>query len=210
MKLKVPFVRTPKYYKDKKIGICGPVALKSILSYYGVKASMGEVVKGSGMPKKGGTSIFGLAYFCLKNSLKVDYYSFNEIDKWGKSSKRIKDFVKKYNLVNNDKKFLSKCRKFDNFNSVRKKPAIKLIESFIDKKMPVLILFNVISLFGKDNPDLPWGSHYTVVVGYDKNNFYIHNNSWPKNEAYLKANKRHFMKTASSEGYSGEMLVISN
>ena len=84
MKLDVPFVKTLSQWKGN--GWCGPVALRSILSYYKVRGPIEEIVRIAKTPKSGGTPTFGLAHFCLTKGLNVEYVSEEELQSGEKYS----------------------------------------------------------------------------------------------------------------------------
>ena len=207
MKLDVPFVKTLSQWKGN--GWCGPVALRSILSCYKIRGPIEEIVRIAKTPDNDRTPTFGLAYFCLTKGLKVQYISEEEIQSGEKYSDRLKDFMNKGGFLPLESKMVIECKKFENYSYIKKKPDIKIIEKLLDQKIPILALFNVMHAFKKDSPDLFWGGHYTVIVGYDKSNFYIHNNSWPKNEAYMKINKKLFLESMSTDGFKRIIIAIS-
>ena len=209
MIIKVPFVRNLKKWKGK--GWCGPIALASILRYYGDKSSVEEIVKVADSSKRkgkaenaGGTSPEGLAFFCLSKGFNVDfvnrYKTFSYEQK--EYSQRYKKFLKKFGSKKYEQKFKKKCEKFSKYNFIRKNIILKDIKKYIKQKKPVLLYLNIAVPCEKDKL---W-PHYVVVVGYDKNNFYVHN-VYPKNKPYQKIPKRIFGKAWKSDGMN-DCLVI--
>ncbi|MFH1290753.1 MAG: C39 family peptidase [Nanoarchaeota archaeon] len=202
MKIKVPFVKTMK--KNRGRGWCGPVALASLLRHYKDKTPLEEVAKKAGTGKKGGTPPRGLAFFCLSNGFKVEYvseYAEFKINRRG-YSKRYRGFIREKERVGEDERFKKKCEKFSGYKFIKKKPTLKLIEKYLNKKRPILLHFNIAVALGSDK----FAPHYVVVVGYDKNNFYVHN-IFPKNKAYQKISKKVFARAYGSDGMNSPLIV---
>jgi hypothetical protein len=204
MKVKVPFVKGLKKWKGN--GWCGPIALASILRYYKDKSSVEDVSRKSGSLKKngGGTSPEGLVFFCLSKGFHVDYikkyktFSYNRKE----FSKEYKNFLMKVGLKELEKKFIKRCKKFPNYKEILRNPTIKDIEKYVNQKKPVLLYLNIAVPYKIDKL---W-PHYVAVVGYDKNNFYVHN-IYPKNTPYQKIPKKVFMEAWKSQGM-GDCIII--
>jgi len=65
-----------------------------------------------------------------------------------------------------------------------------------------LIMHNLAEVYGKKEL---W-MHYVVIVGFDKNNFYIHN-VFPRNKGFEKVQKSLLIKSMSSNGLSKCLII---
>ncbi len=202
MKLKVPFVRNLKKWKGR--GWCGPLALASVLRYYGHKDKVEEIVKKAGHLKGKGTAPQGLIGYCLNKGMQVDYLSLKEVQNSNNKnfSNNLQEFYKKVNTGKRDEAFLKKNKKFKGYNYIEKNSSVKDIEAILNKQRPILILHNLAEIYNKKEL---W-MHYVAIVGFDKNNFYIHN-VFPKNKKFEKVKKSLLMKSLSSNGLSKSLIV---
>jgi hypothetical protein len=210
MKLKVPFVRNLKRWKGN--GWCGPIALASLLRYYKDRSTIEEIVRGAESSKRkgleensGGTSPEGLAYFCLSRGFDVDFIDKHKIFSYNRKefSPRYKKFHKDFRSKEYSKKFHKKLKENTKYNFIKKNPTIKDIESYIKSKKPVLLYLNVAVLCNLQDKLWP---HYVLIVGEDKNNFYMHN-IYPKNKAYQKISKKIFKKSWESDGMNHTLII---
>lgn len=188
MKLKVPFIRGLKKWKGS--GWCGPIALKSILSYYKIISKVEEIVRIAGTLKQRGTPPNGLIYYCLSKGLKVTHMGWENYVRDNKSlfPPKLRKFFKNGKLEERDKKFLKKCEKLNNYNFIKKKVTLYDIETFIKEGKPVLLPLNLAIIYNRRNEIWP---HYVIAVGFDKKNFYMHN-IFPKNQSFQKVTKEIF------------------
>jgi hypothetical protein len=200
MKLKVPFQKGLKKWKNK--GWCGPITLASILRYYKVPYKIEDIVKYTGY--KTGISPKALAYYCLSKNMNVIYinkYSKPE-EEMKEVSARLRKFLKNVKSQEQNKKFQKKLEKSSKYKFVRKEPNIKDLEKYIKQYKPILIHLNIARIYKKK--DL-W-PHFITVVGFDKNNIYIHN-IYPKNTAYEKVPKELFKKAWNLDNWNKEALI---
>ena len=209
MKIKVPFVRNLKKWKGN--GWCGPIALASILRYYGDRSSVEEIMKGADSSKRkgkeensGGTSPEGLVFFCLSKGFNVDYINKYETFSYEQKeySKRFRKFLKDFGSKKYEQKFKVKNEKFSGYKFLRKSPTLNDIENYIRKKRPVLLYLNIAV---PCKVDKLW-PHYVVVVGFDDKNFYLHN-IYPKNKAYQKISKEVFAQSWNSDGMNDSLII---
>jgi len=202
MKLKVPFARNLNKWKGS--GWCGPLALASILRYYGYQDKIEEIVKKAGYLKGKGTTPQGLINYCLNKGMQVDYFSLKEIQTHENKqfSEKLQQFYKRVNSEKRDKIFLKKNKKFKGYNYIEKNSSVKDIEAILNKQRPILILHNLVEVYNKAEL---W-MHYVAIVGFDKNNFYVHN-VFPKNRRFEKVKKSLLMKSLSSNGLSKSLIV---
>lgn len=202
MKLDVPFVEGESRWKGK--GWCGPLALASLLSYYGFKDSVSEIAKGVGTHKNGGTSPNGLVNYCLEKGMNVIYFARREFEKNNdkKYSKRLQEFLTKMDNEKVDRDFWRKNRNKKKFVFIKRDAMNEDIEKFLDEGKPVVLVHNVSVLSEKDEM---W-PHYIVVVGYDEDSFYIHN-VYPKNQEFQKVDKKLLHDSRFSEGLGGNLIV---
>lgn len=202
MKLKVPFVRSLKVWKGR--GWCGPLALACVLRYYKFKDSVSEIVEMAGTHKNGGTVPHGLINVCLNKGMNVEYFSDKEIEenRNKKYSTELQDFLVSVDAEKLDKKFWKKNKSSGLFRFYRKGGTIDMIEKFLDDKKPVLIIHNVAVIYKEER----MSPHYIVIVGYDKDNFYIHNVA-RGNDAFQKVNKKLLDESWCSGGLDKQLIV---
>jgi len=198
--LDVPFVKNLKKWKGS--GWCGPIALASILRYYKDNSTVEKNADFSKASKLGGGTIpEGLVYFCLVNNYNVDFFRSNRFA-YKNYSKRYASVLKNIKAKELINEFNFKLLKSDKYNYIQKQPTLKEIKSYIDKKRPVLLYFNVAIIEGLNKI---W-PHYVVVVGYDKDYFYVHN-IYPKNIKYQQISKKLFEEAWKSD-YLNDFLMI--
>ena len=209
MKIKVPFVKNLKRWKGN--GWCGPIALASILRYYKDRSSVETIVKGADTSKRKGneensgvTSPEGLVFFCLSNGFNVDYINKYKTFSYEQKeySQRFKQFLRKFGAKKYEKIFKKKCEKFSEYKFIRESPTLKDIEKYIKQKKPVLLYLNIAI---PSNVDKLW-PHYVVVVGFDKESFYLHN-VYPKNKSFQKISKEVFAKSWKSDGMNDSLII---
>ncbi|NCN87088.1 hypothetical protein GW932_04600 [archaeon] len=202
-RIKVPFVKNSLLWKGK--GWCGPIALASLLRYYKNKSSVNEIAKISkSIKNSGGTIPEGLTYFCLSNGFSVDYYGKYKFFDYNKKefSERFNTLMKKIKAKELAKKIEKQNKQFPKYKFKLKSPTLKDIEKFIKEEKPVLLYLNIAVVENKKNL---W-PHYVLVVGFDKENFYVHN-IYPKNKSYQKIPKKIFKKAWKSEGMDYFLLI---
>jgi hypothetical protein len=201
MIIKVPFVKSSIFFRGKNW--CGPIALASLLRYYGDNTNVKKIVQ-QAKTLNLGTPPRGLAFLCLSRGFKVEYlneYAERKINR-KRYSNKLKRFLKEMNEEKNDKEFIEKCKKFPGYKFIKKRPNLKQIERYIKQNKPVLTYLNIATVHGKEK----LFPHYILIVGYDKENFYVHN-TYPKNKAYQKISKKIFTKAWHSDGMDPTLIV---
>ena len=202
MKLDVPFVGSESHWRGK--GWCGPLALASLLRYYGFEDSVEEIVEAGKTSDNGGTVPQGLINFCLNKGMRVIYFAKEEVESENseKYSEKFRGFLRKINSEELEKIFVDENRKFEEYKFSDKEIDIEDVEKFLDEGKPVLMIHNVAVVFGEDKM---W-PHYVVVVGYDEDSFYIHNVA-KGNSAFQKIDKKLLEESWDYEGFGRHLIV---
>lgn len=196
MKLDVPF-----YLQTKELN-CGPVALKMALEFLGEKYSTKDMEKEVEIKEGKAVSTLKLAIAARKLGFKVEFYSKT----LGLNKENLKmDFYKQYNDLDE-----SESQKL--FNEARE-IGVELYEKTLsleeiinnireDRIMIVLLDWNVIK--GKEG----FQGHFVPIVGYDEENFYIHNHGFLNPEAFMPMKRELFDKARKSKGTDEDIVII--
>ena len=94
-------------------------------------------------------------------------------------------------------------KKNSNFKLIKRKANVADIINFLNKKIPLLIINNVAVIFKKHK----FWPHYIDIVGYDKDNFYIHNVAL-KNQKFQKVKKELLNKSWDCGGVNHNLIAI--
>jgi len=183
IKLRIP------YFKQRKI-TCGPSSLQQVLTYYGKKITLDEILKEVKMFKYGTwTSYLGI--YAIKHGFNAKriYYDVNYIDpSWFKLSRD--RLIRKLQVAL--KKEKSKIRKDGiislldylktNGKIIFQIPSKKLLIDYLRRKIPIIMCLSSTILYKRRRFDLkkdkrseygkPVG-HFVVIGGYKNGNFII-------------------------------------
>ncbi|MBW2991467.1 C39 family peptidase [Candidatus Woesearchaeota archaeon] len=211
MKLNLPIYRQAKESVD-----CGPVCLKMLLEYYGIKLSL-KKLKSKIRVYKDGIYTAQLADFFLKNNFNVEIVTLNPklFTKRDEKKKNI-DLVSHFQKLLTDKETSKKLKEDDKrgikyfIKFVKNKGKIKIkipdekdLKTEIKNKRPVIAILTTNFLLGKKPR---FNLHYNVVTGIDKKYVYVNDPLWD----YRGGKHRYLIKDflfglyASSYPYVGD------
>lgn len=184
MKLEVPF------YKQTTPLNCGPAALRMAISYLDKDLGLKIFEDKMGIRKGEGISTIKIAITAALYGYRVDFYSkhilFNE--------ENLKlDFYKQYGDTNleQSKKLVEEARKAG-VNVEERSLQLEEILKFLSKvSIPIILLdWNII----KGRKEKGYQGHFVLIVGYDKENVYVHNPSLEENKKSMPIRGRYLIR----------------
>ena len=199
MKLYVPF-----YQQDFK-NSCGIFALKMVLNYFGKNIKTQDITDKIEAENGKGISTWQLAIGAAKYKFIVKIYS--AVEKFDEKLLTI-NFYKK-SLPNN---YFTKLNQWENkaknlgVKRIIKHLTLNEILYFVsNKKVPIILLnWNIIK--GKKG----FQGHFVPLIGYDKNNVYIHSQGLNNPKKFMKIPRDLFDIARKSKGTEEDILLISN
>ncbi len=201
MKLEVPF-----YKQTTKLN-CGPTALKMALEFLGKSYSIKKLEKEGGIERGKGISTIRLAVAARKLGFKTEFFS----KVLGINPENFKtDFYRKYADLTQEKhaqKIIAEAKETGVKLHERILPLGEIIKN-IRKDRIMIALLDSNMLSGKEK----WGfrGHFVPLVGYDKNNIYIHYPSFYRTvlQAFLPIKKEIFDRARKAKGTDDDIVVI--
>jgi len=198
MKLKVPFLQQTTNLN------CGPMALKMILSYFGEDIDINIIEKKSRLKKDKGFSTGQIALASIELGFKTRLFTIAET--FNLENMEL-DFYKKY--AHEDLEWYDKILEEAKGKGVEvnlKSISIEEIQSLItENSIPIILLdWNII----KDKKDKGYQGHFVVIVGYDKDNIYVHNHGLKSPKPFLSIKKEIFDEARKAKGTEEEIVVI--
>lgn len=198
MKLKVPF------YKQTTLLNCGPVALQMVFSYFSQDIPI-ELIEEKTRIKEGkAVSTITLATASAELGFKVKFFSkslyFNE-------ENFELDFYKKYSSMNIEKarKLIEEARK-KGVEMEEKTLSLEELLSFVTKDSIPIVLLDWNVVLGKEKKG--YQGHFVPVVGYDKENVYVHNHGFIDTRSFFSIKKEIFDSARKARGTDEDVLII--
>ena len=198
MKLEVPF------YKQTTPLNCGPAALRMAISYLDKDLGLKIFEDKMGIRKGEGISTIKIATTAALSGYGVDFYSkhilFNE-----ENSKL--DYYKKHGDINleQSKKLVEEARKAGlnvEERSLQLKEILKLLSEL---SIPIILLdWNIV----EDRKKEGYQGHFVPIVGYDKENVYVHNPSLEENKKSMLIKREIFNKARKSQGTDEDLVIV--
>ncbi|MBI4087104.1 hypothetical protein HY416_03970 [Candidatus Kaiserbacteria bacterium] len=205
----------PLYLQAPKSVDCGPVCVRMVLSYFGIRRSLAFLQKKLHYDKTG-TSSYDNGALLLDEGLRVTAVTANpmlfppDIVRSLKNKKHLQELItKKSKTTPKYKKCLKTLEKFleKGGNLIIEIPNAKHVRAAIDAKRPIIAL-----LYGKAMGSNEGTFHFVVVTGYDGKHVFI-NNPYPKSKRQWKCPMDTFLYAvhSSSVGYidNATLLIIS-
>jgi len=196
MKLNVPF------YKQTTPLNCGSTALRMVLSYLG-KDYGSRVLEEKTETKRGeGISTIKLATAAASLGYHTDFYSkhilFNE-------ENLKQEFYQKYGDMDLEQsKIWVQNAKTKGVNIQEKTLSLEELLKFVTKdSVPIILLdWNII----KEKES--YQGHFVPIVGYDKQNVYIHNHGIDDTQKFMPIPRTIFNKARVANGTDEDIVVI--
>jgi len=182
-------IDVPAFKQSNKLG-CGPTCLSMVFSYFNKNFSEKQIIDEISIikdksHKKAGTLTIDNALVAIKKRFDVTCFSYNmnllKPTFIGLEKEALKKEIKKLAVAEKDnfnKRILKTMTKLidEKVNFRVKMPSFTDIESFIKKKIPVMIAVNS-KIFFEENKSSTWSGHFIVITGFDRNKFY-YNDPW--------------------------------
>ena len=199
MKLQIPF------FKQTKPLNCGPTALRMILAYFGKDEKVDVLEVKTGIKKGKGISTIQIATASASSRFKTDFYSkhilFNE--------EHMKhDFYRKYsdiNLLKQSKKLVEDA-KLAGVNVQEKILSLKELLGFVKKdSVPIILLdWNIV----KARKEKGYQGHFVPIVGFDKQNVYVHNHGLNNPKEFMPVPRNIFDEARKAEGTDEDIVIV--
>lgn len=166
-----------KPYKQIDSYKCGPICLKLVYEYYGIKKSLKELVEETKTNVVHGSIEPALGYSLLRNSFDVRWYSFYRDlvkEEYGNLSQKelLRIFRIKYKLTKdvNDKSLFRDTIEYLEEEGKLFKSVIKLKDLIteLENRRPVLVSLDLHVL------DDAASGHWAVICGFDGQNLLVH------------------------------------
>ena len=197
MKLQVPF------YRQTNSQNCGPIVLKMVLAYFDNDQGLEILEKKTGMKKGKGLSTIQLAIATARLGYKTDFYStrleFNE-------ENLELDYYQNHpdgELISQSKELVEEAGRL-RVNLREESLSLGEILRKVTKDSIPIVLVDWGIFLGKDN----YQGHFVPVVGYDKENVYIHNSGLESLEGFTKIRKEIFDKMRMARGTDEDIMVV--
>jgi len=199
MRLEIPFFNQTTSLN------CGPAALRMVLAYLDKDYGIDVLEEKTGI--KEGKAIFTIQIATAAASLgfKADFYSkhilFNE--------EHLKlDFYKKYSDIDNSeqsKKLVEEAKRVG-VNVQERTLTLEEILSLVTRdSIPIILVdWNVV----KDSREKGYQGHFVPIVGYDKQNVYVHNHGLHNPQKFLSIKKNIFDEARKSQGTDEDIVVV--
>ena len=198
MKLKVPF------YNQTTPLNCGPTALRMVLSYFGDKTNIEELEKRTGIKQGKALSSIQIAIAAASLKYRTDFFSkhilFNE--------ENLKlDYYKKYSDIDLEySKELIKEAEKQGVKITEKTLSLEELLSCVTKNSVPIILLDWNIITGKNEKG--YQGHFVPLVGYSKENIYVHNHGFNNPQEFLPINKEIFDKARKADGTDEDIIII--
>lgn len=199
MKLKVPF------YKQESENDCGPVALQMVLEYLGESHSRTKLMDLIDSDKSGVTWTLGLARAVAKLGFKTEFYTtclgFNP------QNFELGYYQKKADEASSSQQKLEKLRKEAYRLRVQMEERSLSLEELLLKVsincIPIILLD-----WSKIKGTSEFVGHFVPIVGYDKENIYVHNQGFYNTQAFMPIKRGLFEKARKSKGTDEDVVFI--
>ena len=199
MRLEVPF------YKQESKNDCGPTVLKMALEYLGEHYSRERLLELVDSDKSGITWTLGLARAAAELRFKTEYYTtclgFNP------KNYELKYYQKEADDSSESKLKLEKLKLESHKLGMEMKeislPIDKLL-SKISKNCLAIILLD----WSKIRETKYFIGHFVLIVGYDEENVYVHNQGAHNPQAFLPINRILFEEARKANGTDKDIIYI--
>jgi len=197
MKLKVPF-----YQQTSKLN-CGPTALRMAFDYLGSSKDLKLIEEKTGISEGKAVSTINLAITARELGFNVDFYSkqlyFNE-------EHLKKDFYKQHadiTSMNESIKIVNKAREIG-VNLHEETMTLDELLNKVNEKSAIIALIDWSVISGKNG----YQGHFVPIIGYDKENVYIHNQSLTNPQESMKITRDLFDKARIADGTDEDLVII--
>ena len=199
MKFKVPF------YKQESKNDCGPTALQMVIEYLGEPHPREELMGLVNSDKSGVTWTLGLAKAVAEIGFKTEFYTtclgFNA------KNYQLEYYQKEADDSSSSHQKLEKLRRDSHKLGVQmaeKSLSLKELLSKISKNCIPIILLDWSKIKGTSE----FIGHFVPIVGYDKENVYVHNQGFHNTQAFLPIRRELFEEARKAKGTDEDIVYI--
>jgi len=197
MKLKVPF-----YNQTTKLN-CGPVALRMIVAYFDYDVGLEVLEQRTGIKEGKGIITVQIAIAAALSGYKTDFFSkhiyFNE------ENLKLEFYQKHSDIVQQSKKLVEDARNIGVNMEERGVSLEELLKKIGRNNIPIILLdWNVV----KGTREKGYQGHFVPIVGYDKDNIYVHNHGLDNPKPFLPIKREIFEEARRAEGTDEDIIII--
>ncbi len=199
MKFEVPF------YKQENKNDCGPIALQMVLEYLGESHSRDELMNLVDSDKSGVTWTLGLARAVAEIGFKTEFYTtclgFNP------KNYELGYYQKEADYASLSQQKIERLRREAYKLGVQMKERSLSLEELLSKIsrncIPIILLD-----WSKIKGTSEFIGHFVPIVGYDKENVYVHNQGFHNTQAFLPIKRELFEEARKAKGTDEDILYI--
>ena len=198
MRLDVPF------YKQTTSLNCGPVALKMVLAYFGKDEPIKLLEEKTGIEEGKGVSTIQIAIAAASLGYRTDFYSKHVL--FNEKKLEYKFYQEHGNVDLERSKRLAKNARELGVNIHERSLSLEELLGFVtNDSIPIVLLkWNVVK--GKNRKD--YQRHFVPIVGYDKQNVYVHNHGLKNTQKFMPTQRETFDEARKSEGTDEDVVVV--
>jgi hypothetical protein len=197
MRLDVPFFQQTTDLN------CGPAALRMVLAYFGENCDLALLEEKSRIKKDKGVFTIQIAIAAASLGHKTDFFS-KQVS-FNKDNLEL-DFYQKYaDLIERSDSFLEEARKMNVNVQERKFELDELLSNINQDCLPIILLdWNII----KGEKEKGYHGHFVPIVGYDKENVYVHNHGLKNPVRFLPIKKEIFDEARKEKGTDEDIVFV--
>ena len=198
MILEVPF------YKQTTSLNCGPVALKMVIAYFGKDEPIKLLEEKTGIKEGKGVSTLQIAIAAASLGYHADFYSkhilFNE------ENLKYQFYQKHSNIDLEQSKILLDDARRLGVKIHEKTLSLEELLGFVTKDSIPIILLNWNVIKGEKEKD--YQGHFVPIVGYDKQNVYVHNHGLKNTQKFMPIKRRTFDEARKAKGTDEDVVIV--
>ncbi len=198
MRLDVPF------YKQTTSLNCGPVALKMVLAYFGKDEPIKLLEEKTGIEEGKGVSTIQIAIAAASLGYRTDFYSKHVL--FNEENLEYKFYQEHGNVDLERSKRLAKNARELGVNIHERSLSLEELLGFVTKDSIPIVLLNWNVVKGKNEKD--YQGHFVPIVGYDKQNVYVHNHGLKNTQKFMPIQRETFDEARKSEGTDEDIVII--
>jgi hypothetical protein len=199
MKLQVPF------YKQTTPANCGPYALKMVFSFFGKGFPIEEIEEKSRIKEGKGVSTLHLAVAALDLGFSIKFFSkYEDVNPENMDSEFYKHLAEE-DYMSTVRNLLKEIKDKGAKIEIKSTSLEEILSLVTESSIPIVLIdWNII----KGREEKGYYGHFVPVVGYDKENVYIHNHGLSDTHDFMPIKKGLFDMARKARGTDEDILVI--